>query len=188
MLQRATDATSRKKMDGKTGSNELQKLSVSGEHRDFFSGSEESQDSECTARDSIPEVVEQPPALSNSEHAYSSFSRGKKTRRTIYKIILPFLTKLGCDLEKSDGSGCMTSNKKNVRKSPLVPRQLNSSVWTSPSNNSSSCSQNVPLITLSSQTAAKLEDLILEGDSLEVSLDETIHIGRILQVLEFLPK
>jgi hypothetical protein len=79
MLQRATDATSRKKMDGKTGSNELQKLSVSGEHRDFFSGSEESQDSECTARDSIPEVVEQPPALSNSEHAYSSFSRGKNT-------------------------------------------------------------------------------------------------------------
>ncbi|EFX69009.1 hypothetical protein DAPPUDRAFT_301194 [Daphnia pulex] len=158
MLQRATDASSRKKMDGKTGSNELQKLSVSGEHRDFFSGSEESQDSECTARDSIPEVVEQPPALSNSEHAYSSFSR--------------------------DGSGCMTSNKKNVRKSPLVPRQLNSSVWTSPSNNSSSCSQNVPLITLSSQTAAKLEDLILEGDSLEVSLDETIHIGRILQAIK----
>jgi len=77
MLQRSTDASSRKKMDSKTGSNEIQKLSVSGEHRDFFSGSEESQDSECTARDSIPEVVEHPPALSNSEHAYSSFSRGK---------------------------------------------------------------------------------------------------------------
>jgi hypothetical protein len=99
-----------------------------------------------------------------------------------------FLTKFCCNLKKSDGSGCMTSNKKNVRKFSLVPRQLNSSVWTSPSNNSSSCSQNVPLITLSSQTAAKLKDLILEGDSLEVSLDETIHIGRILQVLKFFPK
>ena len=30
---------------------------------------------------------------------------------------------------------------------------------------------------------AKLEDLLLEGDSLEVSLDETAHIGRIVQVL-----
>lgn len=76
----------------------------------------------------------------------------------------------------------MTSNKKNVRKSPLVPRQLNSSVWVSPSN-VTTCVQNVPLLSVSSQTAVKLEDLILEGDSLEVSLDETIHIGRILQVL-----
>lgn len=84
-----------------------------------------------------------------------------------------------------DGSGCTTSNKKNVRKSPLVPRQLNSSVWTSPSNMSASCAQNVPLLSLSSQTVAKLEDLILEGDSLEVSLDETNHIGRILQVVLF---
>lgn len=48
---------------------------------------------------------------------------------------------------------------------------------------SASCAQNVPLLSLSSQTVAKLEDLILEGDSLEVSLDETIHIGRILQVV-----
>ena len=82
----------------------------------------------------------------------------------------------------SDGSGCANSNKKNVRKSPLVPRQLNSSVWASPSSNIATNAQNVPLLSVSSQTAAKLEDLILEGDSLEVSLDETIHIGRILQV------
>jgi hypothetical protein len=33
------------------------------------------------------------------------------------------------------------------------------------------------------------EDLILERDSLKVSLDETIYnLGRILQVLEFFPK
>lgn len=75
----------------------------------------------------------------------------------------------------------MTSNKKNVRKSPLVPRQLNST-WISSSNAPTTCVQNVPLITLSSQNVIKLEDLLLEGDSLEVSLDETLHIGRILQV------
>lgn len=44
--------------------------------------------------------------------------------------------------------------------------------------------QNVPLITLSSQNVIKLEDLLLEGDSLEVSLDETLHIGRILQAIK----
>lgn len=73
-LQRANDAAARKKTD-KVPS-ELQKSTGSIEHRDFFSGSEESQDSESTMRDSIPEVIEQPPALSNSEHAYSSFSKG----------------------------------------------------------------------------------------------------------------
>jgi hypothetical protein len=70
MFQRATDASSQKKVDYKNGLNELQKFLVSGEHRDFFNGSEESQDRKCTAKDSIPEVVEQPPTLSNSEHAY----------------------------------------------------------------------------------------------------------------------
>lgn len=68
-----------------------------------------------------------------------------------------------------------------MRKSPLVPRQLNST-WVSPNGTSAAGSQNVPHLIVSSQTALKLEDLILEGDSLEVSLDETIHIGRILQV------
>ena len=69
--------------------------------------------------------------------------------------------------------------KKNVRKSPLVPRQMNS--WT-PGGGTSMSHQNVPLLTLSPYMTAKLEDLLLEGDSLEVSLDETIHIGRIVQV------
>lgn len=43
---------------------------------DALSGSEESLDCESPRRDSITEVVEQPPALSNSEHAYSSSSKG----------------------------------------------------------------------------------------------------------------
>ena len=38
-----------------------------------------------------------------------------------------------------------------------------------------------PLLNLSPQTIARLEDLLMEGDSLEVSLDETGHFGRILQ-------
>ena len=46
------------------------------------------------------------------------------------------------------------------------------------------CGQNAPLFTLPSQTVIKLDELLLEGDSLEVSLDETLHIGRILQVRE----
>lgn len=72
-IQRNNDSTLRKKT-------EIQKPTGTGEHREFFSGSEESQDSECTTRESIPEVVEQPPALSNSEHAYSSFSKGEVER------------------------------------------------------------------------------------------------------------
>lgn len=78
-----------------------------------------------------------------------------------------------------DGVAAATAIKKNVRKSPLVPRQMNS--WTPP-NGSSTSHQNVPLLTLSPYMTAKLEDLLLEGDSLEVSLDETAHIGRIVQV------
>jgi len=69
--------------------------------------------------------------------------------------------------------------KKNSRKSPLVPRQMNSAVCF-PSSVS-----NPFHLSVSSHTISKLEDLILEGDSLEVSLDETLHIGRILQVIDF---
>ncbi|EFX68853.1 hypothetical protein DAPPUDRAFT_114218 [Daphnia pulex] len=175
MLQRATDASSRKKIDYKNLLNELPKFLVSWEHRDFFNGSEESQDSDCTAKESIPEVVEQPQALSNSEHAYSSFSRGKNSSINLQDNFT-FLTKFCWNLDKSDGSGCMAFNKKNVRKYPLVPRQLNFSVLTSSSNVSSSCPQNIPLITLSSQTAAKLDDLILTRGyqgSLRTSCDGT---------------
>ena len=67
--------------------------------------------------------------------------------------------------------------KKNSRKSPLVPRQMNSAVCFP------SSATNPFHLTVTSHTISKLEDLILEGDSLEVSLDETFHIGRILQVI-----
>jgi hypothetical protein len=109
---------------------------VTGEHRDFYNGNEESQDSNCTTKDGISEVVEQPPAFNNSEHANSLFSRGKNSLINLQDNFT-FLTKFGFNLETSDGSNCITSNKKNSRKSPLVPRQLNSFVWTTPSNVSS---------------------------------------------------
>lgn len=72
-LQRTNDTAARKNPGVKA---------PSSDPRELFSGSEESQDSECvTTRDNgyVPEVVgeQQPPALSNSEHAYSSFSKGK---------------------------------------------------------------------------------------------------------------
>ena len=40
--------------------------------------------------------------------------------------------------------------------------------------------QDGPLITLTKATKDSLEDLMMEGDLLEVSLDETQHIWRIL--------
>ncbi|KDR13965.1 hypothetical protein L798_11923, partial [Zootermopsis nevadensis] len=54
--------------------------------------------------------------------------------------------------------------KKHIRKTPLVPRQLAQ-----------------PVLALSEMARAQLEELMMEGDLLEVSLDETQHIWRILQ-------
>ena len=49
-------------------------MNCSEQQREMFSGSEDSQ--EFPLNDGVADVVEQPPALSNSEHAYSSFSKG----------------------------------------------------------------------------------------------------------------
>ncbi|KAK3610530.1 hypothetical protein CHS0354_008964 [Potamilus streckersoni] len=57
-----------------------------------------------------------------------------------------------------------SSPKKHQRKSPLVPRQVET-----------------PMLELSDTAKAQLEILMMEGDLLEVSLDETQHIWRILQ-------
>lgn len=54
--------------------------------------------------------------------------------------------------------------RKQPRKTPLVPRSLEP-----------------PVLELSLQAKAQLEDLMMLGDLLEVSLDETQHIWRILQ-------
>ncbi|XP_030197527.1 lysine-specific demethylase 5A [Gadus morhua] len=54
--------------------------------------------------------------------------------------------------------------RKQPRKTPLVPRSLEP-----------------PVLELSPQAKAQLEELMMVGDLLEVSLDETLHIWRILQ-------
>lgn len=123
----------------------------------IFSGSEtESQDSSTLEAPSFmmhPDPPAHPPALSNSEHAYST------------------------GLNPSP----VSAKLKNVRKSPLIPRLMNSSATTMSLPSTTSSYSGRPLLSLSSQTLARLEDLLLEGDSLEVSLDETAHFGRILQ-------
>lgn len=58
------------------------------------------------------------------------------------------------------------SPRKHPRKSPLVPRCFD---------------QPAPLLELSDIARARLEELMMEGDLLEVSLDETQHIWKILQ-------
>ncbi|BFZ10485.1 hypothetical protein BsWGS_13524 [Bradybaena similaris] len=56
------------------------------------------------------------------------------------------------------------SPRKNQRKSPLIPRTCEA-----------------PLLDVAETKRAQLEELMMEGDLLEVSLDETQHIWRILQ-------
>uniref|UniRef100_A0A8D0DDX6 [histone H3]-trimethyl-L-lysine(4) demethylase n=1 Tax=Sander lucioperca TaxID=283035 RepID=A0A8D0DDX6_SANLU len=58
----------------------------------------------------------------------------------------------------------MGTPRKQPRKTPLVPRSLEP-----------------PVLELSPQAKAQLEELMMLGDLLEVSLDETQHIWRILQ-------
>uniref|UniRef100_A0A3B4A8I7 [histone H3]-trimethyl-L-lysine(4) demethylase n=1 Tax=Periophthalmus magnuspinnatus TaxID=409849 RepID=A0A3B4A8I7_9GOBI len=58
----------------------------------------------------------------------------------------------------------VSTPRKQPRKSPLVPRSLEP-----------------PVLELSPQAKAQLEELMMLGDLLEVSLDETQHIWRILQ-------
>ncbi|UYV65125.1 KDM5A [Cordylochernes scorpioides] len=59
----------------------------------------------------------------------------------------------------------VSSSSKQSRKSPLVPRRQG---------------MQSPLVTLSDTSAAQLEQLMVEGDLLEVALDEAQHIWRIL--------
>lgn len=59
------------------------------------------------------------------------------------------------------------SPRRNQRKSPLIPRQTEA-----------------PVLELSEEARGMLEELMMEGDLLEVSLDETQHIWRILQACQ----
>lgn len=70
------------------------------------------------------------------------------------------LSSLAQNIQISD----LSTPRKQPRKTPLVPRSLEP-----------------PVLELSPQAKAQLEELMMLGDLLEVSLDETQHIWRILQ-------
>ncbi|XP_064473046.1 lysine-specific demethylase 5A-like isoform X2 [Ornithodoros turicata] len=134
-----------------------------------FSGlrqNQEQSDTETTGsmpEDNIPSVAaEQEISLSGDTTGESDFARFSEED-----------SKSACDIYNSLEHAYSTASKgnttspaprKHARKSPLVPRQTES-----------------PVLELSSLAKSQLEELMMEGDLLEVSLDETQHIWRILQ-------
>nr|KAG5711307.1 hypothetical protein BaRGS_006004 [Batillaria attramentaria] len=84
------------------------------------------------------------------------------------EVDIPVVPSLGMSSEHAYSSvSKMAANgspRKHARKTPLVPRQ---SEW--------------PLLEIGDTMRAQLEELMMEGDLLEVTLDETQHIWRLLQ-------
>lgn len=113
-----------------------------------------------------------------AEHAYSSASKTcvQSKRLNFLYIMNNFNYFLFLFLIQEKLHAFLSSNtnivsfsdistpKKQPRKTPLVPRSLEP-----------------PVLELSPQAKAQLEELMMLGDLLEVSLDETQHIWRILQ-------
>lgn len=99
-----------------------------------------------------------------AEHAYSSASKSCVQSKVAF-IFCCFLLMCFCRLRlKIFQFSDLGTPRKQPRKTPLVPRSLEP-----------------PVLELSPQAKAQLEDLMMLGDLLEVSLDETQHIWRILQ-------
>lgn len=101
-----------------------------------------------------------------AEHAYSSASKSVPQSKTAvtrsvwrHSRRCPVVDRL-ISFPSSDPS----APRKQPRKTPLVPRSLEP-----------------PVLELSPAAKVQLEELMMEGDLLEVSLDETQHIWRILQ-------
>ncbi|GFG38653.1 hypothetical protein Cfor_01675 [Coptotermes formosanus] len=109
--------------------------------------------SELKKAASNPELHRRVQAISSLSGVQSEDSLGSQPSPPQMILLLFTASKLGL-------GGC----KKHVRKTPLVPRQLEQ-----------------PVLALSEMARAQLEELMMEGDLLEVSLDETQHIWRILQ-------
>lgn len=100
-----------------------------------------------------------------AEHAYSSASKSCVQSEFTYLL---FYSSSFALIETSHTPNVYVSDlgtpRKQPRKTPLVPRSLEP-----------------PVLELSPQAKAQLEELMMLGDLLEVSLDETQHIWRILQ-------
>lgn len=102
-----------------------------------------------------------------TEHAYSSASKSCVQRED---TLATLFFKPVCCLKLTIQNICvadLATPRKQPRKTPLVPRSLES-----------------PVLELSPQAKAQLEELMMLGDLLEVSLDETQHIWRILQATQ----
>ncbi|XP_025106262.1 lysine-specific demethylase 5A-like isoform X3 [Pomacea canaliculata] len=84
------------------------------------------------------------------------------------EVDIPVVASLGMSSEHAYSSvsktGTNGSPRKHPRKTPLVARQCE---W--------------PVLEISETVRAQLEELMMEGDLLEVTLDETQHIWRLLQ-------
>ncbi|XP_033647980.1 lysine-specific demethylase 5A-like isoform X1 [Asterias rubens] len=93
--------------------------------------------------------------VGDSEHAYSAPSNSEHAYSAVQKS------------DQQPPPPAPAPQRKHARKSPHVPRPLES-----------------PVLELSAMVKAQLEDLMMEGDLLEVSLDETQHIWRILQACQ----
>lgn len=81
--------------------------------------------------------------------------------------LLIFYAESGTATSQSTPAPSNESPRKHSRKSPLVPRTVTSGPLT--------------VVDLSHIAQARLEDLMMEGDLLEVSLDETQQIWKLLQ-------
>ncbi|XP_030827948.1 lysine-specific demethylase 5A isoform X2 [Strongylocentrotus purpuratus] len=74
-------------------------------------------------------------------------------------------------------------SKKHPRKTPLIPRTMDPTSPPPPLG-SSTGSQSSATLELSLYARAQLEDLMVEGDLLEVSLDDTQQLWRVLQACQ----
>ncbi|XP_067927988.1 lysine-specific demethylase 5A-like [Watersipora subatra] len=106
-----------------------------------------------------PALVELSSSVDISEHAYSTVSKNSQP-------------KTGGSISNSSVSST-ESPRKHSRKSPMIPRSERAL--------SDASSTKPPLLELSDMAKAQLDELMMEGDLLEVALDETQHIWKILQ-------
>ncbi|GFN77384.1 lysine-specific demethylase 5a [Plakobranchus ocellatus] len=106
------------------------------------------------------------------------------------EIDIPAVTTLGMSSEHAYSSvskgAANGSPRKNQRKTPLIPRpggetSINSSIGHGGGSGAVGFGPGGPLLNVAETKRAQLEELMMEGDLLEVSLDETQHIWRILQ-------
>ncbi|XP_077540973.1 lysine demethylase 5 isoform X6 [Haemaphysalis longicornis] len=123
------------------------------------------QDTASLPEDVIPGVAaEQEVSLSSDGPGYGDVKPSVDEEKPLACESYSSMEHAYSTASKNSSVLCNPSPRKHARKSPLVPRQVEN-----------------PVLELSVGAKTRLEALLLEGDLLEVSLDETGHIWRILQ-------